>query len=140
MAYCTLSDIIKLVQESSILQLTDDENTGSVNQARVDEAIAQADSEIDSYCGMYTLPFSFVPSLIRKLSVDMAIYHLYSRASSEEMPPVRKERYEQALSYLRDIAKGVVTLGVEEEIADGTILTNKTTRNRVFTRRKMRYF
>ena len=40
--YCALSDIIDQVPEQKVIELTDDENTGEVNQARVDKAIATA--------------------------------------------------------------------------------------------------
>ena len=81
MAYSTIDDIRKLLPEMELLALTDDESLGTVEQGRVDEAIAQADAEIDSYCAVrYSVPVTPVPAMLRKLSVDIAVYALYSRA------------------------------------------------------------
>lgn len=111
--YCALADIKKLLPEDVVVQLTDDEGIGAVNQARVDEAIEQADAEINSYSAVrYAVPFSTVPDVVKKLSVDIAIYNLYSRRT-EEIPPTRSERYKNAIRQLEGIAKGVVSLGVD---------------------------
>jgi len=113
MPYSTLDDLKKLIPEEILVQLTDDEETGSVNQARIDEAIAQADAEINAYCSpRYEVPFSPAPELVRKLSVDIAIYNLYSRRA-EEIPATRSERYKNAIRQLEGIAKGIVSLGVD---------------------------
>lgn len=113
MPYCTLTDILKLLPEETVVQLTDDEGTGAVHQTRVDEAIAQADAEIDSYCGArYSVPFSPAPDIVRKCSVDIAVYNLYSRRT-EEIPEARSERYKNAIRQLEGIARGVITLGVD---------------------------
>lgn len=114
MAYCTLDDIKKAIPEVNIIQLTDDENLGTVNQARVDDAIAYADQMIDGYLrGRYSLPLSPVPGLINKLSVDLAIFHLYSRRLELEMPQVMMERYKNAVKVLEQVQKGLITLGIE---------------------------
>ncbi|MBE7415084.1 MAG: DUF1320 domain-containing protein [Deltaproteobacteria bacterium] len=111
--YCTLDDIKKLLPEESLIQLTDDEGQGTVDQGRVDEAIAQADAEIDSYCAVkYRVPFDPVPDLVKKCSVDLAIYNLYSRRV-EEIPQTRTDRYRNAIRQLEGISKGTVSLGVD---------------------------
>ena len=93
MAYCTQDDIEKLLPEDTVDQLTDDEGTGAQVAARVSEAIAQADAEIDAWCGSrYSIPFTTVPDIIKKCSVDIAIYNLYSR-TQEGIPETRSERY-----------------------------------------------
>jgi len=142
MAYCTLDDIKKLIPEQVIIQLTDDENLGTVNQARVDEAIAQADAEIDSYCGgKYSVPFSSpVPDIIKKISVDIAIYNLYSR-KVEEIPQTRTERYRNAIRQLEGIAKGTISIGEDPEPAIPSQGGSEvSTNDRVFTRDKLESF
>lgn len=117
MAYCTLTDIVKLISQATVIQLTDDENAASVNQPRVDEAIAQADAEINTYCSnRYVVPFTPVPDIIRKLSVDIAIYNLYSRRV-EVVPETRSERYKNAIRELADIAKGLISVGTTQQPA-----------------------
>lgn len=140
MPYCTLDDIKKLIPEEALIQLTDDEGLGSVNQARIEEAVVQADAEIDSYCGSrYSVPFDTVPEVVKKLSVDIAVYNLYSRRV-EEAPAVRAERYRNAIRQLEGISKGVISLGIDpgpSASADGRAETNKPTGDQVFTREKL---
>lgn len=143
MAYSTLTDIKNLIPEETIIQLTDDENLGEVNQTRVDEAIAQADAEIDSYCASkYSVPFTTVPAIVKKCSVDIAIYNLYSR-KVEEIPETRASRYKNAIRQLEGISKGLISIGVDPAPAassEGVAETNKTNDDRVFTREKMEGF
>ena len=111
MAYCTLSDLKKLIPESSLVQLTDDSGTGMVDETRTDEAIAQADADIDAYCGTrFQVPFSPVPDIIRKISVDLTIYNLYSRRL-DEIPKTREDRYRDAVKKLEGIGKGTISIG-----------------------------
>jgi phage gp36-like protein len=130
-----------LLPEERIIELTDDEDTGSVNQARVDEAIAQADSEIDGYLGeRYAVPLSPVPPVIRKLSVDMAVYHLYSRRA-EDIPETRRDRYRHAVRFLEGVSRGSVSLGLDPAPSgptDSSAETNKSEDGNVFSREKLK--
>lgn len=143
MPYSTLDDVRKLIADESLIQLTDDEAMGVIDQNRVEEAIRQADAEIDSYCGeRYSVPFSTVPEIVKKISVDIAIYALYSRRV-EEVPAVRAERYRSAVRQLEGISKGVISLGVDPSppaSRDGRAETNKATDDNVFTRKKLEGF
>jgi phage gp36-like protein len=117
MAYSALADIELAIPEATVIQLTDDENSGVVDENIVSEAIRQADSVIDSYCSSrYGVPFSPVPDVIKTCSVDIAIYNLYSRRA-EELPGTRKDRYNNAMKILEGIAKGIVTIGETTEPA-----------------------
>ncbi len=141
MAYCTLDDIKKLLPEEALVQLTDDEGAGSINPARVTEAIAQADADIDSYCAArYDLPFSPIPAVVKKLSVDIAIYNLYSRLV-EEIPETRAERYKNAVRMLEGIAKGTITIGAATTPAaadeQGGPEATKSATDRTFTKTTM---
>jgi phage gp36-like protein len=111
MPYCAIEDIKKLLPEADLVQLTDDEGAGSVHPGRVKEAIAQADADIDSYLSAkYTVPLSPAPAVVRKLSVDIAVYNLYSRRL-EKIPETRSERYKNAVRMLEGIAKGTIAIG-----------------------------
>lgn len=138
--YSTLDDIKKLLPEETIIQLTDDGNLGEVYQGHVDEAIAQADAEINSYCGTkYSVPFATVPDIVKKISVDIAIYNLYSRRV-EEIPETRADRYKNAIKQLEGIAKGLISIGEDPAPAastQGSPEVNKTENDRIFTRDKM---
>lgn len=141
--YCTLDDLKKLVPEDVLVQLTDDENLGEVDTARVNEAITQADAEIDGYLGgRYAVPLTSVPDMVKKLSIDIALYNLYSRTVSE-MPSLRGDRYCSAVRQLEGIAKGIITLGVSEMPSaptDSGAETNKNDDGNVFSRDSMKGF
>ena len=135
MAYCTQSDLLEQISEDDMIQLTDDADAGNVDDDVVTRAIADADAEIDSYCGTkYDVPFSTVPVMVRKLSVDMSIYNLYARRQGA--PEDRKGRYDAAIRYLKDVAKGIVSLGGDAPSHDDDTGPESTTskEDRVFTR------
>lgn len=153
MAYCTPDDIKKLLPEETVIQLTDDENLkpSAIDPdntehaaiiARINEAIETADAEIDGYCAVkYSVPLSPVPAVVNKLSVELAIYYLYSRRS---VPEKIEKRYDKAVSRLKDIARGLLTLGVDPEpaasVTADSAQVNKTTSDRVFTRDSLKGF
>lgn len=142
MAYCTQNDILDQISETELIELTDDSDTGVIDTDIVDRAVDDADSEIDGYCNVrYTVPFSAenggVPNLIRKFSVDIAIYNLFARRHRVELD--RKERYDNAVDYLKDVSKGVATLGTDAVLsdADGGPKASTNILDRIFTRGRL---
>lgn len=127
--YCTFEDIKKLVPENMLIMATDDDNVGAVNEQRLNESIAQADAEIDLYCETrYEVPFTTVPPVVKKCSVDIAIYNLYSR-KVEAIPETRSTRYKDAIRLLRGIADGSVSLNVPTDssttgFSSGVLITS----------------
>lgn len=125
MAYCTIEDLKRLIPEEELAQLADDENLAPVAIdprdarcaaiiARLEQAIAQADADIDAYLsGRYAVPLSPAPAVARKLSADIAVYNLYSRRL-ETIPETRSERYKNAVRMLDGIAKGTISIGAAE--------------------------
>ena len=114
MAYCTQSDIEKMLPERQLIRLTDDENIGVINTARLDEAMDSAAEEIDAYIGSRTkLPVSgTAPPVLGKFNTDIAIYNLYSRFS-ENIPETRAERYKNAIKTLQKISEGKLSFGLQ---------------------------
>lgn len=110
MAYCTLADIKDQIDERKLIQLTDDEGLGVVGEARVTKAIADADEQIDGHIGhRHMVPMEPAPAILRKYSVDIAIYNLYARR--ETVPDVRADRYKDAVRFLEMVALGKISLG-----------------------------
>ena len=138
MAYCTKEDILEQLPEQELITLTDDAGTGTVDEDVVNRAITDADATIDAYCqGRYALPLNPVPEMIRKLSVDIAIYNLYSRRN-DVMPDVRTERYKNAIRFLERVAEGKIQLGASTPQPESTANSvNLTSDERIFNRENM---
>jgi len=128
MAYSTLEDLLAMITASELAELTT-ESGDDPDPEVVSQAITKADAEIDAYLGIvYEVPFSPVPLLIKSLSVDLALYHLYSRRSVA--PAVRRQRYEAALAFLKGVASGQAVLpGV-----GGILVTQISSADRRFSR------
>ncbi|MBN2060705.1 MAG: DUF1320 domain-containing protein [Deltaproteobacteria bacterium] len=139
--YCTQSDILEQLDEVILIQLTDDEGAGEVDNDKVTRAIADADSTIDAYCqDRYTIPLSPVPEKIRQVSVDIAIYNLYSRRD-DTAPEARKDRNKEAIRFLEKVNEGKIKLGASTPAQTNTGNTVDIDYNdRIFTRDKMSGF
>jgi phage gp36-like protein len=114
MAYCTQSDLLTMIPVKELAELTADSGDTPDSQV-VDEAIHRADAEIDAYLGMrHTLPLTPLPDQVKGLSIDMALYHLYSRRSLA--PTVRRQKYEAAVAFLKLVAAGEAVLEDSDDI------------------------
>ena len=140
MPYCTQSDLLEQISETELIGLSDDAGAGAIDATVIARSIADADAEIDTYCASrYTVPFATVPAMIRKVSVDVAIYNLFARRRGA--PDDRKERYKNALRFLEAVAKGDVTLGADDpEAASQNHAPQMSSGTRIFTRDKMSGF
>ena len=141
MAYCTQDDLLKMVPEAEMAQLTAE--SGDAPDAEVvSEVIAKAAAEIDSYLAVrYVLPLVAVPAQVKHLAVDMAIYHIYSRRGM--MLEIRGKNYDKAVAFLKDVAAGraeiIGAAGVELPGAEGQVV-EVSSAERVFSRTKMSDF
>jgi phage gp36-like protein len=135
MAYCSEDDLLKMIPEEDLTDLTA-ESGEFPDSLIIADAISKADAEIDSYLGVkYVVPISPTPDQVKALSVDLAIYHLYSRHSI--VPPVRQQKYEAAVAFLKQVAAGqavIISPGgesatVAHEVTDATSAVRCFTRN-----------
>lgn len=118
MAYSTKSDILEQLDEAVLIQLTDDDGIGAVDDDKVIRAIADADATIDAYCqGRYSVPLDPAPAKIRQIGVDIDIYNLYSRRG-DAAPDIRQDRYKEAIRFLERVSDGKVTLGGDAPAQD----------------------
>lgn len=116
MAYCTQADLVLRFGTDELVQLTDkDGELGAVDTGVLEQAIADADAEIDGYLadGGYTLPLSTVPARIKRHSCAIARYYLYDN----RRPDVVQQGYDRALNWLEGVASGKIKLGDEERDA-----------------------
>lgn len=158
MAYCTITDIRAIVNEDVLIQLTVDTSAaitwamvvlavagGALGDLEEDEAAAateaaaslrdaidNADSMIDGYAASrYLTPFNPVPRLIHIISIDIAIYNLYSRR--ENVPEIREKRYKDAVKLLDRLADGKLTIGeVDKPVVESSGVIKSITRPKLF--------
>ena len=110
MTYATQADLISRFDEKEIVELSDRANVGVINQVVVASKLADADAEINAYLqGRYTLPLATVPTALVRIACDIARYHLYDNRATESVT----QRYKDAISFLRGVAKGDIQLGVD---------------------------
>ncbi len=111
MAYATLQDMIDRFGETELAQLSDRTNAAaSIDTAVIDAKLPDADAEIDGYLVQrYTLPLASVPPVLKRIATDLARYHLYDDRSTEQVT----KRYDDAIAFLKDVAKGVAGIGVD---------------------------
>jgi phage gp36-like protein len=141
MPYCTQENILDRIDEATLIALTDEAGAGVVDGDKVAAAIADADATVDAYCqGRYTIPLSPVPPKITQLSVDIALYNLYSQ-SDLGMPEVRKDRHAEAIRFSEKVAAGTINLGSSTPAQANTDnAANIDSNARIFTREKMSGF
>lgn len=106
MTYCNAQHLIDRFGEPELIQLTDRDNTGSIDGAVLDQAIADADAEINAYLTSYPLPLTTVPANLVRIASDIARYYLYE----DQMTETVRQRYENALQYLQAVAAGKIPL------------------------------
>ena len=81
-AYTTKAAILGEIQLSDLIQLTDDDRQGAVNETILNQVIASASGYIDSkLANIYgeQLPFDPVPSSVANMALTVACYRLYRR-------------------------------------------------------------
>jgi phage gp36-like protein len=136
--YCTVSDLINAMRRLPLVQLTDDEKIGEVNEDRVNAAVMRAEALIDSYCAArYAIPFvdGAVPEVIRSLSISITVFNLYQR-NDLDIPDKIRAGYDDAVARLKDISRGVSSLGVTpepERASEDAPMCNKTASDKIFT-------
>ncbi len=136
--YSSVARIKARVPEQKLIELTDDEQQGVVNDTRITAALTKASSIADSYCGTkYSVPFAApVPAIVEDLVDDIAEYELYARKVSE-FPPAVEKRRDDAVNFFKSVSNGTASLGINPAptaTSEGGAETNKTASDRVFTR------
>ena len=112
MTYATQQDMIDSFGNSEIVELTNLENPAAVaiNSVPLDQALGDASSLINGYLASnYVLPLPDpYPTILTGICCDIVRYKLDKNRQREDV----RQRYEDAISFLKDVAKGLVSLGV----------------------------
>ena len=144
MDYCTIEDIETQTSTPTLIQLTSDDGQEVVDRVVAQEAILYSSTIIDGYLrGRYSLPLNTHFPLLRILAIDLSIHRLYSRRMRDEMPEVIENNYKNAISTLKDIQKGVISLQSENDSLETAgfnaeeYKTNKSIIDRLFSKDRM---
>lgn len=113
----TLQDLLTFFPERELIELSnlDDATADTVDIDRVEGAIARASQEINSYLGVrFTLPIEGeIPMVLQSKAADVIRYYLDVYRVRDDVAA----RYKEAIAWLRLLAKGEVTLGIDSDIA-----------------------
>lgn len=113
MAYATQADIVDRYGEADLLVIADRNGDAVVDADVVARALADAAAEIDTYVSAkYALPLPSVPDVLVRINVDIAVYRLSTDAA--QATEERRQRYEDCLAQLKDISKGIASLGISQ--------------------------
>ncbi len=109
MSYASQQAMIDRFSETELVQLTDRAGANTIDVAVLQRALDDADAEINGYlASRYTLPLATVPQILVGYASDIARYRLYDDRASEQVT----QRYSQAISFLKLLATGKISLGV----------------------------
>ena len=118
--YATSADIQTLIGADEYVALTDRDGDGGEDAGVADSALAHAEGIANGYLArspdVSTVPLSPVPDAVRSAVVDIAIHRLAGNNATEE----QRFRYEEAMKWLRDVAKGIATIGADPGAADSS--------------------
>jgi phage gp36-like protein len=140
--YAQGADMIARFGAVRLVELTDsgEVRTGEINQATLQQALADADAEINGYLqSRYTLPLATVPQMLNLLACDIALYRLMKERPIQAVT----ERYDAARNWLRDVAKGLFGLGLDagnQVVPEGDDGPTVQANRRVFDQRRLREF
>lgn len=108
--YVTKQDLIDR-DEQMLWNFAIDRTTNELNDTWINQALDQADEEIDSFLGRrFVLPLVTVPGILNKVAIIIAFYWLGDR--DNQVTELLEKRYKDALTTLREIATGKRELGL----------------------------
>jgi len=107
--YATKQDLIDR-DETMVWNFAIDRSTGELNDTYINQALEQADDEINSFLTRYVLPLATVPGMLNKLAITITFYWLADR--DQQATNLLDERYKMALTTLREIGAGKRDLGL----------------------------
>ena len=110
MSYADVQDVVDRLGQDAVDQMADDAYADTKAFTLLAGALADASEEIDGYVGArHALPLDPVPGSLVRICVQIGVY---LRCSSADLATdLQKDRAESARRLLRDVAKGVVSLG-----------------------------
>ncbi|ENM6576938.1 DUF1320 domain-containing protein [Vibrio fluvialis] len=137
--YASKQDLIDR-DEGMLWNFALDRETNTLNDIWINQALEQADDEINSFLGRrYILPLATVPGMLNKIAITIAFYWLADR--DQQATNLLEERYKMQLDTLREIGNGkrdlgLPTLDAQEESSVGKVELVQDN-ERLFTRKSL---
>ncbi len=110
MPYASAQDLADAYGADRVLMLATKDD-GTRDEAKIARALDSASGVIDGYLSVrYSLPLPTTPATLKDACVAIAVYRLASDpgALTDDM----RQRYEDAIAFLKDVAKGIAGIGV----------------------------
>jgi phage gp36-like protein len=142
--YAQPTDLENRYPNRDLVQLSnEDPAVTTVNSAYLTIHLGDASAEIDSYLeSKYQLPLSDPPVLLVRLCCDIAIYRMQELRPLHDLQDAR-DRYNDAIAYLKRVAAGDVTLGLSADAKEPPPATPSVfvrAARKMFSRRRLRGF
>jgi phage gp36-like protein len=134
--YASKEQMIKAFGEVELIERTDREHTAAIIDDVLNRALDDAASEVASYIGKRygNLLLVNTPPRLIGICCDIARYRLYDDGVTDTV----RNRYLDAIAFLRDVRDGKNALGDEEADAGAISRTQVNTAVRRFTRASLR--
>jgi phage gp36-like protein len=133
-AYSDKVSIKNYIPAIVVQQLTDDADTDSIDDEKLNFALRQATDVIDGYLrGRYPVPLTgAIPTLISDLCTKLAVYFLIQRSLIITMPDPVKDQYDNSISILKQMQQGKIN-AFEAAAEPIFFKTNKKATDKIFT-------
>lgn len=148
--YCTVAEVLGMIKEDmkNVIigdeYIEDEQEKAEKMESLCKDAIADACAEIDGYLAKrYRIPFGRTPEVINKFAKDIAVYNLVSRTGIDEGEREKTflNRYNAAVKFLLEVAKGTISVGAEEDKETNSGAANgfrMQSSGRIFSRSSMK--
>jgi len=123
MSYCTVLEVLGMIKDDmkNVIigdeYIEDEQEKEQKIETLCEDAIADAAAEINGYLAKrYKVPFKRPVAVITKYAKDIAVYNLVSRHGVDESEREKTflTRYNAAIKFLLEVAKGVIDIDTEE--------------------------
>lgn len=137
MTYASLDDLLARAGEAEILDTADRDRDGIADPEVIAAALTHADNMANGYISAKYGPLPVVPDLVRTWCTSIARYLLWSNGAPESV----RQDYDDAISALKDVARGTIALPVPAGQAAPELMTGRVMDahpDQVFTPSKLR--
>jgi len=117
MIYATLIDLQNRYPARDLIAVSDP-NNAAIQAAPINQALADASVEIDSYLeARFQLPLTDPPAVLNLHCCTIAMYRLQSLRPLHDLEDARK-RYDDVIKFLTSVSQGKLTLGLAADSAE----------------------